>query len=68
MSGVFIGSTSADLVPGAQQLTRPDFENEPHLGHVTVVTIIGVKPELLPTVAIGARTISSRPGKGRRVT
>ena len=45
--------------PGAQQLTRPDFANVPHFGHVIAPRIV----ELM-----GVRTISSRSGNGRRVT
>ena len=48
--------------PGAQQLTRPDFPNVPHFGHVLVfvVAVIGA--------VIGVLTINSLPGIGWRVT
>ena len=48
--------------PGAQQLTRPDFLNVPHLEHVIVLAIIDVM------VVIGVRTMSSRSdGDGEHV-
>ena len=53
--------------PGAQQLTRPDFANVPHFGHIVLLGIVDVKAEELPTVVIRERTISSRSCIGRRV-
>ena len=54
--------------PGAQQLTRPDFANEPHFGHVIVVAIMEVAVGVPTNVVVGTRTISSRSGRGTRVT
>ena len=44
--------------PGAQQLTRPDFSNLPHLGHFILRTIGDVNAGML--LLIGVRTFSSR--------
>ena len=40
----------------------------PHFEHVIVLAIIEVGVEVLTDVVIGVRTISSRPGIGRRDT
>ena len=44
----------------------------PHFGHVILLRIVEVKAEVkevvLTEVVIGVRTISSRSGRGRRVT
>ena len=48
--------------PGAQQLTRPDLSNVPHFKHVLVLAVV----EVIRAV-IGALTINSRSGTGRRV-
>ena len=55
--------------PGAQQLARPDFANEPHFGHVILLVEVMPIAFVLTDVVINARTISSsRSGNGRRVT
>ena len=50
--------------PGAQQLTRPDFSNVPHFGHVLVFVIVGMTDGVLIVVLV----MSSRSGFGRRDT
>ena len=54
--------------PGAQQLALPDLANMPHFEHV--ISLIDVTNGVLVVTGavIGARTISSRSGTGRRVT
>ena len=52
--------------PGAQQLVLPDFSNAPHLGHVISLLEFMANILVLTGVVIDARTISSRPGIGRR--
>ena len=42
--------------PGAQQLTRPDFSNVPHFGHVIALATVGV----MDGVLIGVLLMSSR--------
>ena len=54
--------------PGAQQLTLPDFLNVLHFGHVTSLLEVMASVLVLTGVVIGARTISSRSGIGRRDT
>ena len=51
---------------GAQQLARPDFLNVPHFGHVISLLVVMANVLVLTGVVIGARTISSRSGIGRR--
>ena len=47
--------------PGAQQLTRPDFSNVPHFGHVIISAIVKV----MDGVLIGVLVMSSRSMIGR---
>ena len=53
--------------PGAQQLTRPDFSNVPHFGHVILLAIVVETAGVLTEVVIDVCTISSRSRSGRRV-
>ena len=55
---------------GAQQLTRPDFSNLPHFGHVIVLAIVGVMDVVLIAVLIMSSRSSEKIGRrdtGRRV-
>ena len=52
--------------PGAQQLILPDFSNVSHFGHVILLLEVIASVLVMTDVVIGARTISSRPGIGRR--
>ena len=38
--------------PGAQQLTRPNFSNVPHFGHVLVLAIVGVMDGVLAGILV----------------
>ena len=44
----------------------PDFLNVPHFGHVISLLVVMANVLVLTGVVIGARTISSRSGIGRR--
>ena len=46
--------------PGAQQLSRPDFRNVPHLGHVIVVAMAAGTDGVLTDVLTDVLATSSR--------